>query len=264
MRWGWTGWALMVASGAALAQVVAIDVGHDAAHPGAMGAYGQPEFEYNRALAGVVDAQLRRAGWITTRIQDTGAGMPLEARVPRAVAAGAALLVSIHHDSVQPRYLESAQREGGERFRGYSLFVSRQNAQPEASLACARAVGAALQGAGFVPTVHHAEPIEGENRPWADAALGVYFYDGLRVLRTAPMPALLVEAGVIAHRDEARAAAHPAYQERFAAALARGLDACRPPPQNPPQASECPKRAPGNHLRPAASELARGSTALQP
>jgi N-acetylmuramoyl-L-alanine amidase len=126
-----------------------------------------------------------------------------------------------------------------DRFRGYSLFVSRQNAQPEASLACARAVGAALQQAGFVPTAHHAEPIEGENRPWADQARGVYFYDGLRVLRTAPMPALLVEAGVIVHREEARAAASDAYRARFAAALAQGLAGCRPSKTThaPPQAA---------------------------
>ncbi len=41
-------------------------------------------------------------------------------------------------------------------------------------------------------------------RPWADEANGVYFYDNLVVLKTSTVPAVLFEAGVIVHPDEAR------------------------------------------------------------
>ena len=51
--------------------------------------------------------------------------------------------------------------------------------------------------AGEKPSLYHAEPIAGENRPLLDRRLGVHRFDGLAVLKTATMPAVLVEAGVI-------------------------------------------------------------------
>jgi N-acetylmuramoyl-L-alanine amidase len=89
----------------------------------------------------------------------------------RTVKAGdARLLVSIHHDSVQPHYLETWEFEGedrhySDRFSGYALFVSRDNLFPAESLRCASTIGAALQARGYPPSYYHAEPIPGENRP---------------------------------------------------------------------------------------------------
>ena len=52
------------------------------------------------------------------------------------------------------------------------------------------------------PSLHHAEPIEGENREVIDRLNGVYRFDDLVVLRSAAMPAVLLEAGIIKHREE--------------------------------------------------------------
>lgn len=43
------------------------------------------------------------------------------------------------------------------------------------------------------------------------------------VLRGAAMPAVLVEMGFLTERDEAALLNQPGYQERIAAALARGI-----------------------------------------
>jgi N-acetylmuramoyl-L-alanine amidase len=190
-----------------------------------------PEFSFNRALAAEIDGVLKFRGFRTTLIGGDGAMATLTDRTAAAAEAGAGIFLSVHHDSVQEHYLESWQVDGvrrrfSDRFSGYSLFVSRRNAQPAESLACASAVGAEMRRTGFTPTAHHAEPIAGENRPWADEANGVYWFDGLAVLRTAASPALLLEAGIILNRADEVSLGQPATRRRIAKAVADGLNAC--------------------------------------
>ena len=78
---------------------------------------------------------------------------------------------------------------------GHSLFVSRSHPAADASLRFAQRLGRRLRDAGLVPTLHHAADIDGERRELIDAALGIHRFDELAVLRTATMPALLLEAG---------------------------------------------------------------------
>ena len=137
--------------------------------------------------------------------------------------------MSLHHDSVQPHYLAPWTFEGRERdhtthAQGFSLFVSAGNRFFAASRALALRIGAALRAAGLRPSAHHAEPIAGEGRPVIDAARGVYRFDQLAVLRTAAMPAVLLEAGVIKHRDEELVVASRAFQADVAAAIRRALE----------------------------------------
>ena len=146
-------------------------------------------------------------------------------------ANGMDLLISVHHDSVQPRFIsvwefEGMERKYSDRFSGFSLFVSRLNPEVERSLRCASAVGTALRRAGFTPSRYHADPVTGAPRPFADEANGVHYYDHLAVARTAPMPALLVEAGVIVNREEERRMRDPQVRTHIAAAVAEGARAC--------------------------------------
>jgi N-acetylmuramoyl-L-alanine amidase len=208
---------------------IALDVGHSLAKPGATSARGVPEFAFNRQLAMAVEAALAGSGWQTRLIGAEGEAVDLHDR--SRTAAGADFLLSLHHDSVQPRYLETWQVDGqwrpySDRFAGFSLFVSRANADPAASLACARAIGAALRAAGFTPSLHHGEPIAGENRPLLDADNAVHAYDGLVVLRTAAMPAVLLEAGIIVNRDEEVMLSRPETRSAIAGAIAAGLGRC--------------------------------------
>ena len=217
------------AAAAPEAPLIAIDVGHSLARPGAISARGRPEFEFNRELAVVVERTLHGYGFRTRLIAEQGDVTGLTDRT--AAAAGADFFLSIHHDSVQPQYLETwtvggQEQKWSDRFSGYSLFVSRKNPHPKASLACAKAIGEAMRMAGETPSLHHAEPIKGENRPLADAANGVYFFDDLVVLKTARSPAVLVEAGIILNRHDELLLWEPATKRRIAAALADGLRRC--------------------------------------
>jgi len=217
---------------------VALDIGHSLSRPGAISARGRPEFAFNRELASRLRDALVAGGFQAVLINPDGADLGLAERGRVAAAGGAQLLLSIHHDSVQPHYLsrwmvDGQTRRYSDRFRGYSVFVSRENPAPDASERFARLLGAHLLAAGFTPTLHHAEPIPGENRPLLDEATGVYRFDELGVLRRAPMPAVLLEAGVIVHREEERKLRDPAYRDRLVAAIVAAIMAfCRLPGQD--------------------------------
>jgi N-acetylmuramoyl-L-alanine amidase len=211
------------------APLIALDVGHSLAKPGATSARGVHEFAFNRELAMAVQAVLADRGWPTRLIGDGGDVTDLTAR--SRAASGADFLLSLHHDSVQPHYLQTWQVAGetrpySDRFAGFSLFVSRANPDPPKSLACATAIGAALRAAGFAPSLHHAEPIAGENRPLLGTENGVYAYDRLVVLRTATIPAVLLEAGIIVNRDEEVVLSRPETRAAIAGAIAAGLAGC--------------------------------------
>ncbi len=211
--------------------LVALDVGHSKAKLGAISARGKPEFEYNAALAEVISQTLSEQGISNALIGADGNMDTLVARSAQAQAMGARFFLSIHHDSAKPHYLQKWRWRGEkyyvtDKFSGFSLFVSRINPQLETSLRCARAIGYALQIAGLKPTAHHSAHIAGENREWADQAAGVYYFDHLAVLKTATMPAMLLEAGVIVNRDDEITLQQPARHALVAQAVATGLQSC--------------------------------------
>jgi N-acetylmuramoyl-L-alanine amidase len=207
---------------------VALDVGHTLSQPGATSATGVPEFAYNQRLARAVDDALRRGGIATVVIGENGAPLALVARSRLAQAAGASLFLSLHHDSVQPQYLSTWMAGGQMRpysdvFRGYSVFVSNAGRDPTGSLRFAALLGGAMREAGFRPSMHHGLPVPGEGRPVVDATLGIFRFDGLAVLRTATMPAALLEAAIIVNREEEEMTKLPATLDRFASAVASSV-----------------------------------------
>ncbi len=212
-----------------LAASVAIDVGHYLKEPGAISARGVPEFDYNLQLAHEIEIALKHAGHRTLLIGDDGLSEDLSRRAPRA--SGMDLFISVHHDSTQERYqslweYEGVERRYSDRFAGFSLFVSRNNGHLARSLKCASAIGAALIKAGFSPSRYHADPVLGENRPFADEENGVHYFDNLAVLRTASIPALLFEAGVIVNRDEELRMRDPAVRRTIAEGIATAIGTC--------------------------------------
>jgi N-acetylmuramoyl-L-alanine amidase len=198
--------------------VIAVDAGHYPEAPGAIAASGKPEHEFNLALAEAVADELRRRGFGVRRI----AHHPVLAERTRE-AQGAALFISIHHDSVKQPFLDDAGW-----FSGFSLFVSRLNPALEKSTACASAIGRQLRASGLSPSRYHADEVFGYPRPYADPVNGVHYYDNLAVARTAAMPSVLVEAGVIVNSQEERELDDPVHRRRIAAAIARGVGDCLP------------------------------------
>jgi len=182
-------------------------------------ASGRPEFEYNLDLALEVRDVLLGAGHAVRMIGERGDYVELHHRTRDA--RGTNLFISIHHDSVKERLLPQADQ-----FAGFSLFISRSNADVRKSLACASAIGERLRAAGFIPSRYHADPVLGEDRPFADEVNGVHYYDNLAVGRTATMPSVLVEAGVIVNREEDRRMRDPAVRSTIARAIAEGAGRC--------------------------------------
>ncbi|MDD2725234.1 MAG: N-acetylmuramoyl-L-alanine amidase [Methylovulum sp.] len=214
-----------------IAKSLAIDVGHSIAHSGAVSAYGKPEFAFNAALANSIAGHLSGQGTKIIKIGFDGMMNDLPKRTPLANAANADFFLSIHHDSAQAQYFKPWQWQGQtlqqtDHASGFSLFVSRKNPQLASSLNCASALGRALKQDGFHPSRHHAEAITGEGKEWADQANGVFYYDNLVVLKTAAMPAVLLEAAVIANRLDEETVRQPETRQRIAAAVAKGLANC--------------------------------------
>jgi N-acetylmuramoyl-L-alanine amidase len=183
-------------------------------------ASGIPEFEFNLQLAREVKEDLERMKVKVRMIGDRGDMVFLNRRT--RAAAGAELFVSIHHDSMR----ESVITTRRDALAGFSLFISRHNPRLDKSLACASAIGSEMRAAGFTPSRYHADPVIGENRPFADEVNGVHYYDNLGVAKTAKMAAVLVEAGVIANRAEEKRMLDPQVRARIARSIAQGVTAC--------------------------------------
>ncbi len=208
---------------------IALDTGHDKQRYGATSARGLPEWQFNHDLVLHLAEHLLALGRRPLVLAPAGEAIPLTERGGRAAAQGASLLLSIHHDSAQPRYLQRWQYGGDERrysdrFHGFSLFVSERNGHFAESLRFAEQLGTALLAAGLSPTLHHAEPIPGEGRQLLEPRLGLYRFDDLKILHSTPLPAVLLEAGVIVNRDEELLVQTPAFRAEVAQAVATALD----------------------------------------
>lgn len=222
---------------------VVVDVGHTVELPGANSARGVPEYTFNLRLADDVTQKLVDAGFDkTVRLITATAPWPgLLERAERANSMHADLFISIHHDSVPDSLIETWDYEGqqhqfSDRFKGYAIFISNDNADHKGSLEFGKLLGKELQARGLHYTPHYTLPIMGKHRhELVDVAVGVYRYDQLVVLRKTLMPAVLLEAGSIVNRQEELELASPERRALISAAVAAAVEdfcAARPRPSN--------------------------------
>jgi len=212
--------------------VVALDIGHTVQQHGSTSARGEGEFYFNQRIVRQLATRLSRSTTIFPYvINPDGAKIGLVDRAREAAGQGAELFLSIHHDAAVDKYLETWDpasnghpQKFSDRFHGYGAFMSMKNRQPEASLLFARLLGTAMQAQGFDFSPHHSEPVRGENRPIIDPKHGVYQYDDLIVLKNAPMPAALLECGVIINRTEELQLKQPEVQTRIVEAAATAIE----------------------------------------
>jgi N-acetylmuramoyl-L-alanine amidase len=197
-----------------------IDVGHTETNYGAVSAHGKPEYDFNRRLAQELATRLWADGFGRTEaVIQTDPDLPKRARDLSSRRPN--LMLSLHHDSVQDQYLKTGELDGQirtytEGFRGYSIFVSRDNAYLDDSKRFAKLLGSELLAQGLKPTFHHHEQ---ENRPIYDAQTGVFFFDRLAVLRQITAPAVLLESAVITNPEDEAKADDPAYRTKITDAI---------------------------------------------
>jgi N-acetylmuramoyl-L-alanine amidase len=198
-----------------------VDVGHTVQSDGAMSARNVPEFQFNLRLAQRLVDKLKSEGFSTTRLLVTeGKARPsLATRVNAANNWHADLFLSIHHDSVPEKLMENWEFEGkkshfSDRFSGYGLFVSKENADFETSMRFAKLIGTQMHARGIKFASQYTLPIMGKYRhDLLDRDAGIYRYDHLIVLQHTHMPAVLLEAGSIINRDEEMQMASPERQD---------------------------------------------------
>jgi N-acetylmuramoyl-L-alanine amidase len=211
---------------------VVVDVGHTLEAPGAISARGTPEYAFNLQLANEVRQALVDAGFDKTVLMITAAAPPigLVERAARANRLPANLFISIHHDSVPDYLLETWQYEGQEnhfsdRFKGYAIFISNDNADRAGSLRFGRFLGKELNARDLHYTPHYTLALMGHRRrQLLDAGAGVYRYDQLIVLRDTRMPAVLLEAGSIVNRKEELELATPERRALTSAAITAAVE----------------------------------------
>ena len=207
---------------------IAVDVGHTRQSEGATSARDVPEYDFNLRLAQRLVENLKSDGFASTHLLvTTGRATPsLGKRIAAANLLHADLFLSIHHDSVPDKFKEKWEFEGkkleySDRFSGYSLFVSEENAHFETSLQLARLIGRELKGKGLKYAAHYTLPVMGKYRhDLLDKDVGVYRYDHLVVLMRTQMPAVLLEAGSIINRDEEVQMASPERQDMITSSIA--------------------------------------------
>jgi N-acetylmuramoyl-L-alanine amidase len=221
--------ALASSAASEVKPLVALDIGHTINHPGAYSARGVGEYYFNKKIVKALHESLRNSGKVdAVIINPEGKPISLQERTRRATERNADLFLSVHHDSVQPRYLKKWEVNGrtqlySDKFKGFSIFFSRRNPKFAESFRFARLLGEAMISRGFSPTWHHAEQIPGEGRNLVDGDLGLYQFDDLIVLKTAAMPAALLECGIIVNRDEEASLQTPEIQHRIADAGAEAI-----------------------------------------
>jgi N-acetylmuramoyl-L-alanine amidase len=87
--------------------------------------------------------------------------------------------------------------------------------------------------------LHHAEQ---ENRPLLDREKGIYAFDDLVVLKTAKMPAVLLECGVIVNRIEEEKLNTPEYRDQLTNAIERAISKFASTPAATANSSQAPAK----------------------
>lgn len=209
-------------------KVVMLSAGHASTptNRGNTGVHGQLEEESN--LQAVLDLAERLEALDRFEIvlgRRPGERISYDARIERAVQAGADVLVELHTD-VRGDLFPWARRPDGEvAYRvegepGFSVLFNEGAARPDDRARLASATATALARAGFpaYPGCHY------EGLYIAGDTPGVYIdRRGLRMLRKPPMPSIIVETHNAVDYQESLRFREERTLQVFAAAMANAL-----------------------------------------
>ena len=212
-------------------RVVVVDAGHGGRDPGALGVGGLREKDVTLALAKILRKSLRARGFEVVLTRDRDRTLSLEERTAIAEGSGGDVFVSVHANA-------STHAE----LAGVELFTLQENAERQTLRLAARENGVApaevdplqrllarlrLSEAGMrssllAKQVHH-EIAAGMGERWPSAREPALKQGPFYVLYLSDMPALLVEAGFVTHREDARRLRDPEYLRAMAEEIASGV-----------------------------------------
>ena len=216
-------------------RVVVVDAGHGGRDPGAIGVGGLREKDVTLALAKTLRKSLRANGFAVVLTRDRDRTLSLEERPAIAEGAGGDVFVSVHANA-SPRA----------ELAGVELFTLQENAERQTLRLAARENGVApadvdplqrllarlrLSEAGarsaLLAKQVHREIASGMGERWPSAREPALKQGPFYVLYLSDMPALLVEAGFVTHRDDARRLRDPEYLRAMAEEIAKGVGSFR-------------------------------------
>lgn len=194
-----------------------LDIGHTPSKTGAKSSTCEQEYSYNRNLSFYLLSSLKNVNNINTNLSSEYDRQDITFEERYQSTVGKNLFLSIHHDSVQKRYLHFNENgcPSSDHASGFSIFISRKNPYFKESLSFAKKLGQSLVSEGLHPSLHHAEKIEGENRELLDKKLGIYLFDDLKVLKNAHCPAVLFEAGIIVNPSDEKLIKSDDFKEKI-------------------------------------------------
>jgi N-acetylmuramoyl-L-alanine amidase len=212
-------------------RVVVVDAGHGGRDPGAIGVGGLREKDVTLALAKTLRKSLRARGFDVVLTRDRDRTLSLEERTAIAEGAGGDVFVSVHANA-SPRA----------ELAGVELFTLQENAERQTLRLAARENGVTpaevdplqrllarlrLSEAGerssLLAKQVHREIGLGMGDRWPSTREPVLKQGPFYVLYLSDMPALLVEAGFVTHRDDARRLRDPEYLHAMAEEIAKGV-----------------------------------------
>ena len=216
-------------------ETVVLDAGHGGRDPGVVGIGGLREKDVTLRLARVLTKHLREQGFRVVLTRDGDETLGLEERTARAEAARGDIFVSLHANAADRRSVHGIETYYlDENHDRHSLNVAARenNVEPDEvnslqrTLARLRVSEVSPQARRLAESVQH-QIVEGMPRRWRPLQdLGVKrgpFY----VLFLSSMPAVLVEAGFLTNRGEAKRLRSDAYLDALAEQIASGLVAYR-------------------------------------
>ena len=217
------------------APLVMLDPGHGGKDPGAIGFSGTYEKHVSLAAALELKRQLEAEGRYRvalTRTRDTF--IPLDDRVARAQAHGAALFVSMHADALSDHSV-----------RGASVYTLADSASDAQTAALARRENSAdrFAGPGFsappeiarilaslvrretrIGSNHLARSMVGSLDDNLPMLPNPERHAGFVVLKAADIPSVLVEMGFMSNQADEAELRRPRHRVRIAAAMKRAVD----------------------------------------
>ena len=219
------------------APLVMLDPGHGGKDPGAIGISGTFEKHISLAAARELKRRLEADGRYRvamTRTRDVF--VPLDERVGRAQAQGAALFVSMHADAVSnhavrgasvytlaeaasdaqtaalARRENSVDRYGGPAFR---------NTPPEV----AQILASLVRRETRIGSARMARNVVGQLEPDMALLENPSRHAGFVVLKAADIPSVLVEMGFMSNRQDEAALGRAGYRAKVAEAMHRAVEA---------------------------------------
>jgi N-acetylmuramoyl-L-alanine amidase len=210
---------------------VVIDPGHGGADPGAIGLGGLQEKDVTLALAKALRARLTRRGFAVVMTRERDATLSLLDRTAFAEGAGGDVFVSLHANAAprpalsgveiytldensQRQTLRVAARENG---------VAPREVDPLQRLLTRLRLSEASARSEQLADLVYGEIVSAMGQRWPSVRGPGRKHGPFYVLYLSDMPAILVEAGFVTHRGDARRLRDSAYLGALADQIADGL-----------------------------------------